>query len=465
MGAFAFTQAASQTFYGLSRLGTDAGIHVRLAGVELPVDKRHAEAILGEGLTIFVLIVIVVPLVMILGADWIAQNIFGAPELADFLIAGAAFFVGQTLSQYCYTVYAGLGAFRTYSKITGVTSVIAVFSVTIGGFVFGASGAAWGLVGAQILGTINLAIGLKRLFTHLGLKVTARRPARETIAIFSIGMPFYAAGLLLIPAEFISNGILTQVIGVKGLGDLRVIQTLMSIATVVPISLSGPMISFFADRHGFAEGPGAVLLQLKAIWIGALAMAVCLAGLWPFLVHLLFGNGFGTAQSFGMLALAAFIPTMILTVLTGALFGLRKSAYLFVIGACQASTLGIGAWLLVSEYGLSGLLIAQTVSVSVAALLSFTVFSRQFRPRALRPWMVPMTAMTLVVFALLLGDAYSSESTIVRLAVTFSTLIVCGLVVANMVISREERIRISDALRALLTVLRIWLRFSLSKKT
>jgi O-antigen/teichoic acid export membrane protein len=442
LGAFAFTQSTSQAFFGMARLGADAGMHVGMANIKLPDDTAKAQALLGEGMSIFVLVAVLVSALMVCLAEHVAGHLFAAPELAAFILPAAALFVAQVANQYCYAVLAGLNAFVTYSRVALIGSVVSLLLATTGGLIGGALGAAWGLAAGAGFAALYLAAGLRGELTKLGLSARPRLPSTQATALLRLGFPFYAGGLLLIPVDFFCAGLLSQTAGVAALGDLRVTQAVVAIATALPISLSGPLISYFAGRSDVKTRPDAILLQLKIVWVLSLGLAIVLASIWPLAVDLVFGGSFAQARSAGILALAAFIPTMLTTVLAGALLAMKRSGKLLCIGAIQAVALAACAAPLIGGYGLGGLLSAQAVGMTVGVVASSAVLARRYETSIFRIWMIPLAMLTIALIALLFVDARTASTLPVRFSVALALLALLAATVPALVLSADERHRL-----------------------
>ncbi len=444
LGAYALAQSTSQTFYGFARVGADAGLHIHIANTNFPEGKAKVEALLGEGLAIFLGIAAAGTAIILLLADTIASNLFAAPELAPFVVAGAVFFVSQAASQYCYSTFAGLNAFTPYARLTTITSLLVPTLGVSGGLAFGAIGAVWGAAGMSLLAALALAVLLWRELALRGLRVRLMLPSRQAAAMLSVGFPLYASGLFLIPVEFFNSGLLSQVAGVAALGELRVTQSLTSVASMIPVAMAGPITSHLAAKLDTDNGPEPALFQLKAIWVLSLCIAIPLAAIWPVAVAIVFGGAYQQAQSVGVLALAGFIPMMLLTVLTGALLAIRRSMPLFAIGGLQALILATCAWVLIASQGLAGLFAAQAAGMLVAALASALALARQFDAPFFRTWMVPLSLLTVIVTGLLFADVVFTETLPARLAIAFGLMCLLIVVVLVFVVTRDDRARISD---------------------
>lgn len=415
MGAYAFTQSTSQTFYGLARLGADVGLHVSLAAVNPRTDKAKAEQLLGESLVVFMAMAIGVPMAMAALAAPIAGSLFGAPGLAPFVYAAAALFAAQAMSQYAYAAFAGLNAFAAYSRASVFSIVFTTLAVCAGAYHGGAMGAAWSLAGAQAAAVALMLITLAQVMKASGLVLHPRWPTGAAGMMLKLGLPLYAGGLLAVPVEFANLGLLSRSAGLEALGDLRVTQALMSVASALPTAIAGPSMTLLTEHHAANRGTAALTLQLKAIWIFAVGVAVVLAMLWPYAIDVVFGTGFDSARKVGALAIISFLSSLLFTVAQGGLLARHKPGALFWIGAAHAGTLALLGWLMIERYGLAGFLLAQGATMVIVFGLTWLALWRQ--DDSLRPgaWMGWMAAASAALFVLLALDTYWQPSPAWRL--------------------------------------------------
>jgi O-antigen/teichoic acid export membrane protein len=439
LGAYAFTQSTSQTFYGIARLGADLGMHVGLAGVDLHKDKERAARLLGEGFGIFLAVAVFVSLAMSALAQPIASHLFGAADLAPYVYAAAALFAGQTMSQFAYVVFAGLNAFSAYSRVTMLSAVVTMVIVTMGAAWGGSIVAAWGLVGAQAVSVVLLTIWLARLFRMRELAFRPRWPGRTAGSILRLGFPFYAGALFVIPIDFANLAHLSRSGGVETLGDLRVTQALISLAAALPTAIAGPTLTFLTERHALGEGAAGLMLQLKAIWILAISVAIAVAAIWPFAISIAFGPGFEAARTLGVLALTSFLSLMLLSVVQGGLLARAKSGALFWIGAVHAAALAALGWLMIESYGLAGYLIAQGGAAAVGLGLTWLALRLDDASLEMSPWMGWLLAATVVTMVLIGLDVTVEESVSVRILTAATALTVFVLIVLTRVLAQTER--------------------------
>jgi O-antigen/teichoic acid export membrane protein len=397
IGTFTFVQSTSNSFAGMSRLGVDAGIHVQLAGLTLPDEKMMTEAVLGQTLTLTAVLSVGPALALALFSHDIAGRLFAAPELAPFVIVSAALVVAQMGAQYCYAVFSGFQAFLTYSRITIATSLISAFLTVGGALAWGAWGGTIGFVLGQAVAVVMLGRGVHSEAVRRGVRLVPRWPRKEALSVLAIGLPFYFSVAIVVPAEFVSLGLLSQGVGVEALGELRVTQSMMSLASMIPVALAGPMISHLAANNVAAGNIHPVQTQLKFIWMLALVIVTTLGAVWPFAVELIFGSSYLGARTMGVLALSAFVPNMLASILTGALLAMKRSLVLLFIGAVQGTIMIAAASVLIPWYGLAGYLTAQSLAALGGAVLLIISIAALSGRAFLQGWMISMTVGTCII--------------------------------------------------------------------
>lgn len=442
LGAYNFASSSSQTFQGLTRLGIDAGLHVELAASSPPADKTRIEEALGEAFGMTLGITLFAAIAMVGLAEVIADRLFAAPDLASFMKIGAVLMLGQCFAQICYIGFAGLNAFPAYSRVAMICAVLSIASVVAGAVAAGAYGGAVALAAAQLVTSALLFWSLKRECARRGLVLWPRVPTRKTLRLLNIGFPFYLGILWLIPVDFYALGLLSRSAGVEVLGQLRVVQALMALVTVLPNALSGPLVTYLTERHAAGAGPGALRLQLRLIWVIALILAITLASIFPPAIEFIFGPSFGYAGRVGVLAIAPFIATMLLNVVQGGLLAERRSLALFWIGAIMAGCHAGLAYLLVPEHGLMGYFTSQGVAYGLGAAITGLWLFRSFSLGSQAVWKWVLLIATALTVGLLVIASSIEFDWKTRIMASASLLVLVLVSCWLGVFSREERARL-----------------------
>jgi len=445
LGAYTFTQSVAQSFSGWGRFGLDTGTHVSLAAT---VDRERAAAMISQSITLAAIIAAVVAAGLVAASEIIAGSLFAAPELAPFVAPAALTCAALMLFGVVYAVHAGLGTFQEYVRTAIAGAVISLALVTSGAFALGSIGAAWGLALGQITTTALTVFAMVRVLRARQIVLGLALPGRQAVEILKRGMPFFAGTLFVLPADFLTLTLLARTGGVDLLGELRVVQSIMSAASALPTAMMGPILTYLAAEYASGRGDWEVRRQLKLLWILALLIAAGLAGVWPLAVDVVAGGAFPEARRAGDLALIAFVPTMLLSVLHGALLARGNAgAQLLMVGAAQAWACVVAAYLLVPAYGLAGYLISQSFSFAVATGVAALTWGgiRQVGPRA-----VILMLLTLGLVAGLLFDLLAPQDVALRLAIATVGATVIASVVFATVLTAAERQQLIAALVGIL---------------
>ena len=460
LGAYAFAQSTGQTFVGLFRLGALQGLHVALAR-RMPGDADgDAGALVGGGILLVAGIAATGSAIMIALVEPIARDIFGAPELAPYMLASTVVFAGQFMSRAAYVGYAGLGRFVEYTSSATAIGVAKVAATVLGALIFGVQGAIWGFAGTTLAGALVFVIGMLRMLRSAGIRIRLQLRRDHLRQIFAIGLPFYGAGVFMIPAGFLAQGAVSRFGSVADLADLRVILALIAVVQLIPQAISGPIISLFSEREGRQKGSGiaSAFVHMRWLWVFALVSSGALLAIWPFAVVLIFGSGFPQAVQTGQIAILAFIPTIVGTSLSAGILVGGRTWPLLVIGAVQGAVMIGMAQALIPKVGLVGFFLAQAASDSVAVLMWLAVLGRQTAQSPLRRWMAPLAGATTLLGIAIVLDMLIDETALQRLLASAVLVPTFCAAIAATALSGAERAELLTRARRALADGRAWLR-------
>ena len=445
LGSYTFTQSVAQAFAGWSRTGLDLGLQVSLSG---DTDRERASAMIGQTLTLTAIIAIMVATALLVAADFIAGRLFSAPELVTFVAPATAMFAALMLFGVIYSILAGLGAFQEHARAALQGSVVTLAATAGGALMVGPIGATWGLAIGQVsMATLATAAMIRVLRAH-DIALCPAWPGREVLQVLTRGLPYFMSTLLLLPVDFATLGILARAGGIDALGELRVTQAIMAAASALPTALMGPILTHLAAGYASGSGPADVRQHLRWLWTLSLSLAVAVAALWTLAVDAVAGSAYPLARHMGDLALMAFVPAMLLSVLHGALMARGKSsAALLMVGAVQAVTVFASAWFLIPRFGLAGYLLAQAMGFAAAGLVAALAWGGSGAIRGTR--VIVLSGLTLALYAALLFDLAHPTSLPVRLTAALMGAAVVGALACVVLLTPGERASLSAGLVAM----------------
>lgn len=404
LGIYSIVVNTGNSAYGLVRMGIDAAIHVHTAEHHSDAETRNAKGqMLGAGLILLSGAGIIGAMICLMLAQWIATEIYGLPEIVQWIRLAAILVFFQCLSQFCYAGLAGFHRFKEYAKVMILSSILKVLSASIASWLWGLTGALYALLIVQGFTTYFLwrqvvtALSLDEVilrFVHFG---------RSVRSLISTGLPFYGAGLLAIPVSYYLQGDLGRTIGLDALGQLRVIVSITAIISFLPTSIAAVMVSHLARESGtdYASFVEKTMANLKFVWISVLFSGVATFSIMPILIDMLFGGYYAGAAVPAAVALISAVLACVLGVVSNAALSRKRLQVTFLYSFLHAATfLAIGI-LVIPRMGLTGYFFAEGVGIG-GALVFVWFWSRKWRQRndATPYWILPMGTLTLyAIFA------------------------------------------------------------------
>ncbi len=371
LGAYAVATTTANNAYGVSRLGVDMGVHVLASAKDPVAEKAELEELLGVATTLFLGMAALGAMGCIVFSAPIALLLFRTDELLPFVQIAALLLFGQVVTQLAYVIFAGLHTFRAYARILMIVSPLVAIATALTALVSGAFRVAFVAGAAQVVLGAALVMVAIRTAHGMGLNIRPRLGARPVTAILRVGLPFYLAGLIALPVDYLAQASLVRGHSVSALGDLRVVVAIIAVVSLLPGALNGPMISAFSRIHGGARDIDALFSQtLRGVWTVALFGSLVVGLAWPLLVSL-FGADYDDARTIGFIALIYAVGVCLRNVWSNRLLSSERQGLLVLVNSADAVVFAICALLLVPRFGLAGYLVAQASGV-VAPLLGAT---------------------------------------------------------------------------------------------
>jgi O-antigen/teichoic acid export membrane protein len=439
LGLFGVTNSTAGSLYGVIRLGVDAGVHVLTAETDPIKDADLVSEILSHALIILLAVGSGGGIVCYVLADRIAADLFGDPVLRTFIEWAALLLFVQVLGQFAYIAFAGLHAFTVYARISIVTAPVLASLTIAGAYMSGATGATVGLVVGQVLAVIALLLALSKVCRDRNIRFIGRLRLRRIRSILAIGFPFYAAGLLGIPVEYMLQALVVRGHGVAMIGDLRVIVAITSIMSFIPTAIAGPMVSALtrARTESAARYWQLVVWNSKVLWFFSTLVVSGIGVLWGEIIRLGFGDTYREAAAFGYLALMSSSFSVLLGIVNASSFATKGTMTVFWLGTGTAVIFFSIAVVAVPQYGLPGYLIAQLISQFVAILfvLILLVIRDEQGGNNFR-WTIPAAVVTAAVFGSVIWSNRMPWGLIQQAVMAFATTALAALAGAVWVFGR-----------------------------
>jgi O-antigen/teichoic acid export membrane protein len=355
-------------------------------------DPERAGRILSLTNTVALLTSGAVAAALVVFAPLLARTSLGRPSLSPLLVSGAAFLLFSTLASVQKGPLAGFEAFRAIARINLWEGVATLASAVPLVWYFGVQGAILSMTASAALAWLMGRAALARECRGNGI---ALRPwdlsgLRERSILWRFSLPSMVSGLMVMPATWAANTILTrQPGGYSEFGLFNAANQWRVMIMFVPQILGAVMMPIFSETHGHPDGKQfleAVDLNLKLTCAVALPATVLLIALRQPLAAL-FGRqyaGIETLVTFLMIASFLSIVNNVVGIALAAA-GRMWTGTLFNLG--WAAVLIGGTWLLAPRLNALGLALA-----TLAAYLLHTVWQMAYLETALAPTAVSRQA-------------------------------------------------------------------------
>ena len=381
-GAYSAVVYTASSAFGMVKLGVDTAIHVYAARAKGdPADNHVTGQLLGAGLSVLAAGGVVASVVIAVGANWLAEAVFGDPSLAALLRSAGLLTALQCLIQFGHSVLAGFQEFSVYARRMVVGSVVVLVLSATGMWVYGLPGALTGYGLSQFALAVSLGYAAARAMRARKISMSLARPGRAITSLMRLGLPFYGSGLVAIPVFYYLQGLLSRSAGVESLGLLRVIATLTTIVAFVPGSVAAVTTSSLTRlraEQGTRESKvyDYAILNVKAIWYLTTVSAVVLAIFTPLLVSLVFGPAYASAIEPGMVALFATAFSTTAAAAGSLFFAMERSGIIFWQYVLQSLVLAVVGLIAIPAMGLLGYVSAELAGNAVGLAFVLSVVAR-----------------------------------------------------------------------------------------
>jgi len=362
---------------------------------------------LGAGLTLLIAAGILGAVICLLFAKWIADVIYGKPELTPWIRLASFLVFFQCVSQFTYTLLAGLHRFQEYARVMVISVAASAVVLSISSIWLGLQGALGGLIVMQAVTLWMLYRQAHAALSHEKLSLHFLSFLETSALLLKNGFPFYAAGLVSIPATYYLHGLVTKCSGLEAMGGLRVIASMTTLMSFIPTAISAVMISHFSRRSTGEYGAfiRSTLSNFKYVWLFVLIVCAGMFTFLPLIIDVLFGNAYEVFVGPASIAILSSMFACLLGIVGNVSLSRKRADFIFVYSLIQTAVFFVVALLAVPKYELAGYFMAE-LSGLVCALGFVWKTTSGWRARNLvsPPWvpiMVGISALFLVLFSVI----------------------------------------------------------------
>jgi O-antigen/teichoic acid export membrane protein len=272
--------------------------------------RKHDPATCGRILGLVSVVVlpsaVIAAAILAIAARPLAIHTLNAPQLANFIRIGALLLLLNAINQVQTGILGGLEAFRSLTKVSAVTSIIAAVLSIVGVIVGGLEGAVWALVATAAIACILYRLTIRAEYRRHGLCPDYRGGWRERRVLVSFALPNMLAGVMFMPAVWIVNALLVNASSV-GYGELGVYnacaqwQNMLRFLPAQLLAAALPIMSSL-QRDNTASFAKSIDVSHSAISMTVVPAAILMTGI-AAPIMALYGKDFSHAQMVLILAL------------------------------------------------------------------------------------------------------------------------------------------------------------------
>jgi O-antigen/teichoic acid export membrane protein len=413
-GIYSIVVNTANSAYGLVRMGIDAAIHVHTAELHSDAETREAKGqMLGAGLILLMGAGIMGAVICLVFAQWIADVIYGQPELAHWIRLAAILVFFQCSSQFCYASLAGLHRFNEYARVMILAAFLNILSTSMASWFWNLHGALFAFIFVQVITSCLLWYYAIKVLKLESISLKFLQVKKSFRSLIRTGFPFYLSGLIAMPVFYYLQGTLGRIVGLDSLGQFRVIVSITTMISFLPVSIAAVMVSNLAREYGsdYTNFVRQTLLSIKFTWIFVLLTSAAVFTILPILISVLFGKSYGDAIAPATAALISSIFSCILGVVGNVALS-RKRLYVILAYTSLQAIILLGLGLMLIPYvGLTGYFLAESFSMG-SALLFVWYLSRTWRQRnGVSPcWILPMVTLSMLFVIIFCLSAWLEQS-------------------------------------------------------
>jgi O-antigen/teichoic acid export membrane protein len=350
-----------------------AGLGLGLAATKHVAEHRVGNPVLvGETIGLLSLVSwgsgLMMTLVILFLAPWLARHSLAAPQLAPELQSGSLLLLFGVINGVQTGILSGFEAFKSIAKINVICG-LANFPIMVAGAYFGGlPGAVWGLVASLALNCGLNFLAVRREATAAGTVITYRRVHKHWPLLWQFGLPGMLSGLISGPVNWGTSTLLVnQSGGYAEMGILNATNSWYQAVGFLPGLLGQVLLPILAAYSAAKNRAGLNRALVTATWVNiVLVFPVIVIGsvFSPFIMGL-YGPGF--ADGWPVLVITMFTAgvMMVQGPITDRLIATSKMWVYFLAHIIWASVYITGCYFWVPTYGSTGLAFSRLVALTV----------------------------------------------------------------------------------------------------
>lgn len=341
-------------------------------------DPRKLQDIISISAAVVSVSSVLVAFVYIISSHSIAVNVYGNAALETLILIGSIGLVLGSIVSPFVSMVQGFQQIKDLNLRRILAALVSVPVTLLSIYFFGLNGAVMaGVFNSIVLAVVFWGI-IRRLMTDRGVRLRIPRDRNLTKSVLNYAFPAFGSALMVVPAILVVTSMLVSVQGWEEMGLFRVAQGLAGYLLFVPSAIGIAFIPMLAETH--ASSPERISSMVARVFrmtlFITLPVALVLALFSKSIIPILYGSEYsGAWQALLLMSLATFLLSAG-AVIGQLLAGIGKMWQGLGLNAIWMVVLISSSYLLISDFGVTGLALAFVVAYVVHTVAQVTYTTR-----------------------------------------------------------------------------------------
>lgn len=323
---------------------------------------------------------LVMSILLIVLAPWLAVKVLAHPNLARPLVISSAMLLLGTLTGAQAGTLVGFEAFKTVARVNAIASLAGIPFMIAGGYVGGLNGFLWGMTAPLVVQLVLNHIALRRVALDCGVPIVIAECWQERHILLGFSLPAFLGN---ITAAIVNWTCATMLVnssnGYREMGIYSAAFQWYNVLIFLPGVIGQVALPMLSERHGDLDPKRVLEILKKALGINAIVVLPLVVAGWiasP-LIMSIYGEGFRgagltlaiTVTIAGLISLE--MPLVDLIASTGRMWHIAFMNLGWAVALIALSSLAV-------HRGALGMVAARLAAYLVYSLILFYIAYRTF---------------------------------------------------------------------------------------
>jgi O-antigen/teichoic acid export membrane protein len=324
---------------------------------------------------------IVLSLILVAMAPWLARETLGAPHLTPYLVISSLLLLFSGIAGAQSGTLSGFESFKAIAAINVIVGILSFPMLLLGAVWGGVNGALWALIASAALNCFLNFVQVRRAATSQLVRIRYRGCLAESKVFWDFNLPGIVNAVISAAVVWALAAMLVRHSSSFGdLGIYNAVQRMKLIPENIAAMLLAPMIPILSDTFARSDMQGfaktlVFSYSIATLTIVPLALLQIAA---PWLTLLPYGAQYKGGEPMVLWVMVATISYALLWPMGNILISMGRIWFALFVGSIH-NVLSFGlAWWLIPKMGGAGLALATSVSFLLANIPCLILLHKSF---------------------------------------------------------------------------------------